>query len=45
MNRVKTSTVLKNLEPEAQYVVNVYSMVENEYSEPVKGTGITSKRE
>nr|XP_023416594.1 collagen alpha-1(XII) chain-like isoform X2 [Cavia porcellus] len=45
VNRVKTSTVLKNLEPEAQYVVNVYSMVENEYSEPVKGTGITSKRE
>ncbi|EHA97999.1 Collagen alpha-1(XII) chain [Heterocephalus glaber] len=43
VNRLKTSTVLKDLEPEAEYVVNVYSMVENEYSEPLKGTGKTSK--
>nr|XP_012997177.1 collagen alpha-1(XII) chain isoform X1 [Cavia porcellus] len=38
VSRLETSTVLKELKPETEYVVNVYSVVEDEYSEPLKGT-------
>ncbi|XP_008572507.1 PREDICTED: collagen alpha-1(XII) chain, partial [Galeopterus variegatus] len=38
VSRLETSTVLKDLMPETEYVVNVYSVVEDEYSEPLKGT-------
>ncbi|KAF7477201.1 Hypothetical predicted protein [Marmota monax] len=38
VSRLETSTVLKDLKPETEYVVNVYSVVEDEYSEPLKGT-------
>lgn len=38
MSRLERSTVLKDLKPETEYVVNVYSVVEDEYSEPLKGT-------
>ena len=43
MSRMETSTVLKDLKPETEYVVNVYSVVEDEYSEPLKGTEKTCK--
>lgn len=43
MSRLDTSTVLKDLKPETDYVVNVYSVVEDEYSEPLKGTEKTRK--
>lgn len=35
--------MLKDLKPETEYVVNVYSVVEDEYSEPLKGTEKTRK--
>ena len=43
MSRLERSTVLKDLKPETEYVVNVYSVVEDEYSEPLKGTEKTCK--
>lgn len=43
VSRLDTSTVLKDLKPETDYVVNVYSVVEDEYSEPLKGTEKTRK--
>lgn len=43
VSRLETSTVLKDLKPETEYVVNVYSVVEDEYSEPLKGTEKTRK--
>lgn len=43
VSRLETSTVLKDLKPETEYVVNVYSVVEDEYSEPLKGTEKTCK--
>lgn len=43
MSRLESSTVLKNLKPETEYDVNVYSVVEDEYSEPLKGTEKTCK--
>ncbi|EPY83208.1 hypothetical protein CB1_000591007, partial [Camelus ferus] len=38
VSRLESSTVLKDLKPDTEYVVNVYSVVEDEYSEPLKGT-------
>lgn len=43
MSRLESSAVLKDLKPETEYVVNVYSVVEDEYSEPLKGTEKTCK--
>lgn len=43
MSRLESSTVLKNLKPETEYDVSVYSVVEDEYSEPLKGTEKTCK--
>uniref|UniRef100_A0A8C0J562 Collagen type XII alpha 1 chain n=1 Tax=Chelonoidis abingdonii TaxID=106734 RepID=A0A8C0J562_CHEAB len=41
VNRVETTTVLKNLKPETEYVVQVFSVVEDESSEPLSGTETT----
>uniref|UniRef100_K7FGW4 Collagen alpha-1(XII) chain n=1 Tax=Pelodiscus sinensis TaxID=13735 RepID=K7FGW4_PELSI len=41
VNRAETTTVLKNLKPETEYVVKVFSVVEDESSEPLSGIETT----
>uniref|UniRef100_A0A8D0HQC1 Collagen type XII alpha 1 chain n=1 Tax=Sphenodon punctatus TaxID=8508 RepID=A0A8D0HQC1_SPHPU len=41
VNRLETTTVLTDLKPETEYIVNVFSVVEDESSEPLKGTETT----
>ncbi|XP_077162695.1 collagen alpha-1(XII) chain isoform X2 [Paroedura picta] len=41
VNRMETTTVLTDLTPETEYVVNVFSVVEDQSSEPLKGTETT----
>ncbi|KAG6934328.1 collagen type XII alpha 1 chain, partial [Chelydra serpentina] len=41
VNRAETTTVLRNLKPETEYVVKVFSVVEDESSEPLSGTETT----
>lgn len=40
---METTTVLKDLKPETEYVVNVFSVVEDESSEPLIGRETTCK--
>lgn len=40
---METTTVLKDLKPETEYVVNVFSVVEDESSEPLIGSETTCK--
>lgn len=42
---METTTVLKDLKPETEYVVNVFSVVEDESSEPLIGRETTRKLE
>lgn len=42
---METTTVLKDLQPETEYAVNVYSVVEDESSEPLAGRETTRKLE
>ncbi|XP_009571425.1 PREDICTED: collagen alpha-1(XII) chain-like, partial [Fulmarus glacialis] len=41
VSRMETTTVLKDLKPETEYVVNVFSVVEDESSEPLIGRETT----
>ncbi|OXB61233.1 hypothetical protein ASZ78_006533, partial [Callipepla squamata] len=41
VSRMETTTVLKDLTPETEYIVNVFSVVEDESSEPLIGREIT----
>uniref|UniRef100_A0A8C3IIX7 Collagen alpha-1(XII) chain n=1 Tax=Chrysemys picta bellii TaxID=8478 RepID=A0A8C3IIX7_CHRPI len=41
VNRAETTTVLRNLKPETEYVVKVFSVVEDESSEPLSGSETT----
>ncbi|KFP75574.1 Collagen alpha-1(XII) chain, partial [Acanthisitta chloris] len=41
VSRMETTTVLKDLQPETEYVVNVFSVVEDESSEPLIGRQTT----
>lgn len=40
---MERTTVLKDLQPETEYVVNVFSVVEDESSEPLIGRETTCK--
>lgn len=42
---MERTTVLKDLQPETEYVVNVFSVVEDESSEPLIGRETTCKLE